>query len=89
MNEDKDLQGYASFLSTPPALIIPGGTVFRVVDFAPGCLSAMHRTVSCDFGEVLEGEVELVLDSGEIRLLKRGDVTVQRGTNHAWEEPQF
>lgn len=44
----------------------------------------MHRTVSLDYGVVLEGEVELVLDSGETRLLKRGDVAVQRGTNHAW-----
>lgn len=44
----------------------------------------MHRTVSLDYGVVLEGEVELVLDSGETRLMRRGDVSVQRGTNHAW-----
>lgn len=51
---------------------------------APSALSPMHRTVSLDYGVVLEGEVELVLDSGETRLLKKGDVAVQRGTNHAW-----
>lgn len=84
MNEDKDTQSYSSFLETPPALIIAGGTVCRTVDFGPGYLSPMHRTASCDFGVVLEGEVELMLDSGEARLLKRGDVAVQRGTNHAW-----
>lgn len=50
----------------------------------PGALSPMHRTVSLDYGVVLEGEVELVLDSGETRLMRRGDVAVQRGTNHAW-----
>lgn len=44
----------------------------------------MHRTISLDYGVVLEGEVELILDSGESRLLRRGDVVVQRGTNHAW-----
>ena len=44
----------------------------------------MHRTVSLDYGVVLEGEVELVLDSGETRIMKRGDVAIQRGTNHAW-----
>ena len=44
----------------------------------------MHRTVSLDFGVVLEGEVEVVLDSGETRLLKRGDLAIQRGTMHAW-----
>lgn len=47
----------------------------------------MHRTVSLDYGVVLEGEVELVLDSGEVRLMKRGDVAIQRGTNHAWRNP--
>jgi len=44
----------------------------------------MHRTVSLDYGVVLEGEVELVLDSGETRVLRRGDVAVQRATAHAW-----
>lgn len=44
----------------------------------------MHRTVSLDYGIVLEGEIELVLDSGETRLMKRGDLCVQRATNHAW-----
>ena len=86
MTEDKDMQTYSSYLATPPALVIHGGTVCRTVDFAPGYLSPMHRTVSCDFGVVLEGEVELVLDSGGTRLLKRGDVAVQRGTNHAWRK---
>ena len=44
----------------------------------------MHRTQSLDYGVVLEGEVEMILDGGETRLLRRGDVAVQRGTNHAW-----
>jgi quercetin dioxygenase-like cupin family protein len=44
----------------------------------------MHRTVSLDYGIVLEGEVELILDSGEKRVMQRGDIAVQRGTMHAW-----
>jgi quercetin dioxygenase-like cupin family protein len=44
----------------------------------------MHRTISIDYGVVLEGEIELILDSGEKRLMKRGDISVQRGTMHAW-----
>jgi quercetin dioxygenase-like cupin family protein len=84
MNGDKDIQNYKHSVSNPPAISISGGTVLRTVDFAPGYTSPMHRTVTCDFGVVLEGEVELILDSGEKRILKRGDVTVQRGTNHAW-----
>ena len=43
----------------------------------------MHRTESVDYGIVLSGEVWLVVDGGETRLVP-GDVVVQRGTNHAW-----
>ena len=43
----------------------------------------MHRTETVDYGIVLAGEVWLVVDEGETRLLP-GDVVVQRGTNHAW-----
>lgn len=43
----------------------------------------MHRTESVDYGVVIEGEMTLVLDDGEVQL-KPGSVVVQRGTNHAW-----
>lgn len=43
----------------------------------------MHRTETLDYGVVTEGEVWLVLDQEEVHLT-RGDVVVQRGTNHAW-----
>jgi quercetin dioxygenase-like cupin family protein len=65
-------------------LTSPGGTVLRIVDFAPGTRSPMHRTCSVDYGIVLEGEIDLELDSGEVKHLSRGDVVVQRGTSHAW-----
>ena len=44
---------------------------------------AIHRTRSIDYVIVLEGEIDLLLDDGEVRL-SAGDVVVQRGTNHAW-----
>ena len=84
MSEDKDIATYQSYLATPPGLVIPGGTVLRYVDCPPKSISPMHRTVSLDYGVVLEGEIELVLDSGEVRKMNRGDVAIQRGTNHAW-----
>jgi len=84
LSNDTDITDYQSYLASPPGIVVSGGTVCRIVDMQPGALSPMHRTVSLDYGVVLEGEVELVLDSGEVRLLKRGDVAVQRGTNHAW-----
>ena len=86
-NNDKDLSTYQSYLDTAPGLVVPGGTVLRFVDCPPDSLSPMHRTVSLDYGVVLEGEVELILDSGEKRAMKRGDVAIQRGTNHAWKNP--
>jgi len=44
---------------------------------------AIHRTRSLDYIVVLEGEIVLLLDDGEVTL-KAGDVVVQQGTNHAW-----
>ena len=44
---------------------------------------AIHRTRTIDYVIVLEGEIDLLLDDGEVRLAA-GDVVVQRGTNHAW-----
>lgn len=84
LNNEADVTEYSSYLTSPPGIVISNGTVCRIVDIQPGATSPMHRTVSLDYGVVLEGEVELLLDSGETRLLKRGDVAVQRGTNHAW-----
>lgn len=83
-NNDKDLTAYQTRMQSPPGLVVPGGTVLRFVDCSPSSFSPMHRTVSLDYGVVLEGEVELVLDSGETRILRKGDVAIQRGTNHAW-----
>lgn len=47
----------------------------------------MHRTQSLDYGIVTEGNVVAVFDSGEERLMHRGDVCVQRATMHAWRNP--
>ncbi|CAO2657359.1 Nn.00g034850.m01.CDS01 [Neocucurbitaria sp. VM-36] len=84
LNKDADIAVYKPYLESPPGLVASGGTVLRFVDMEPSSLSPMHRTVSLDYGVVLEGEVELVLDSGETRRMKRGDVAIQRGTMHAW-----
>jgi len=43
----------------------------------------MHRTETVDYAVVLEGEITLLLDEGDVNL-KAGDIVIQRGTNHAW-----
>lgn len=58
--------------------------MLRLVDMPPGATSPMHRTVSLDYGVVMEGSVELILDDGVSRVMERGDISVQRGTIHAW-----
>lgn len=68
-------------LTVPP---VPGGTKIRVNEFPPGVVSPTHRTQSVDYGIVLEGEVVLVLDDSET-VLRAGDIVVQRGTAHRWE----
>ncbi|WP_454743936.1 cupin domain-containing protein [Cupriavidus necator] len=78
-----------AFALHPP----PQGTVLRIVEFAPDSTWAgngdekaepmMHRTASQDYAYVIKGEIFAVLDKEE-KLLRAGDVLIQRGTNHAW-----
>lgn len=63
-------------------LALPGGSVLRMVDIAPGCRSPMHRTRSLDYGIVLTGEIVLELDDGATVTVHAGEVIVQRGTIH-------
>ncbi|KAH7350615.1 hypothetical protein BKA65DRAFT_396569 [Rhexocercosporidium sp. MPI-PUGE-AT-0058] len=92
----KDIQNYEKDLNSPPGglsitngmfhfLTKESGTALRFVDFAPSKEPYMHRTESIDYGVVLEGVMELILDSGEKKIMRRGDVCVQRGTMHAWK----
>ncbi|KAL8662319.1 MAG: hypothetical protein Q9202_004848 [Teloschistes flavicans] len=91
MNNDVDLSDHEAVRTSGKlGLVNPGGSVCRIVDFGPSSSEEnapkgiMHRTQSLDYGIVLEGEVECVLDSGEKRVMRRGDVAVQRGTMHEW-----
>ncbi len=43
----------------------------------------MHRTRTVDYGIVLSGEIDMLLDDAEVHF-KAGDVVIQRATNHAW-----
>ena len=59
------------------------GTVFRIIEFAPGNAERNHRTDSIDYACVLSGEIDMDLDGTNVHL-KAGDVIVQRGTIHNW-----
>ena len=62
---------------------IPGGSVFRVVEYGPGVVPRNHRTDSIDYAVVISGEIDMEMD-GTVAHLRAGDVLVQRGTIHNW-----
>ena len=59
------------------------GTIFRVIEIAPGCAAEMHRTETIDYLVVISGEMDMELESSTVHLTA-GDVIVQRGTLHNW-----
>jgi quercetin dioxygenase-like cupin family protein len=63
---------------------VEGGTVFRIVHYAPGVSPRNHRTDSIDYAVVISGAIEMELDDKVVVKLKAGDVLVQRGTIHNW-----
>jgi mannose-6-phosphate isomerase-like protein (cupin superfamily) len=72
-----------------PFTIMPAtGHLIRIIDIYPpsmgGQRTVMHRTRTLDYAVVIEGEIVLVLSDSEI-VLGPGEVVVQRGTDHAWE----
>ena len=69
----KEVSAYFSAMGSP------GASTFTAKAPHP----YMQKTRTLDFCIVLEGEIVLVLDTQEVPL-KKGDIVIQRGTNHAW-----
>ena len=65
------------------ATTLKNGTIFRVIEFAPGLAARNHRTDSIDYIVVISGEIDMELDDTLVHL-EAGDVMVQRGTIHNW-----
>lgn len=78
-----DNSGRTDDAKLPVGTSLPGGTIFRVIEFAPGVAPRRHRTDSIDYAVVLSGEIDMELDDSVVHL-KAGDVLVQRGTIHNW-----
>jgi quercetin dioxygenase-like cupin family protein len=62
---------------------LKNGTIFRIIEFAPGVAARNHRTDSIDYIVIMSGEIDMELDGSSVHL-KAGDVMVQRGTIHNW-----
>lgn len=65
------------------ATTLAGGTIFRIIEFAPGLAARNHRTDSIDYIVIISGEIDMELDDSVVHL-QAGDVMVQRGTIHNW-----
>ena len=89
-----DPAGEKSLPLEPP----PGGSNWRIVEWPPDAIyveelarnpmegldsAGMHRTDTLDYVPILDGEIELVLETGSV-LCRTGDCIVQRATTHAW-----
>lgn len=86
LNNDVDLETSDRLIQSGKLPIaLPSGTVLRFTDFAPGSQTFMHRTSSIDFGIVIEGSVIMNLDDGSKTVMTRGDIAVQRATQHRWD----
>ena len=66
----------------------PSGHLMRMIDIYPASMggqkTVMHRTRTLDYAMVISGEIVLHLSDSEV-VLGPGEVVVQRGTDHAWE----
>jgi quercetin dioxygenase-like cupin family protein len=71
-------------LGTPPP---ENGTRFCVIEFGPRQQGQMHRTETVDYVVVISGRIDMRMDGEEKVTLNAGDVLVQRGTHHQWDNP--
>ena len=63
---------------------VANGTIFRILEIPPSNDTTKHKTDTIDYYVILEGELYMTLDIGEV-LCHEGDVIVQRSTNHGWD----
>lgn len=57
------------------------GSLIRVVDFPPKSQGHNHRTISLDYGIIIDGELELLLEDGSKTVVRSGDVIVQQAVS--------
>jgi quercetin dioxygenase-like cupin family protein len=71
-------------LGTPPP---ENGTRFCVIEFGPHTTGQMHRTETVDYVIAISGKIDMTMDGEEKVTLNPGDILIQRGTNHQWNNP--
>jgi quercetin dioxygenase-like cupin family protein len=80
LGENAEDMGARKLGTYPPV----NGTRFMIAEYPPGNHPHMHRTETIDYIVVIDGEIDMEMDEGRMVTLRRGDVMIQRGTNHSW-----
>jgi hypothetical protein len=88
LSNNADFTTYDAAKTSNPLPMYPpyGGSGAAILDFAPdptGGEGYMHRTKTLDYAFMMEGEMELTMDGGERRVVRKDDVVVQRAVMHA------
>ena len=63
--------------------IVKGEAKWLVWTTGPGVSGKFHQTDSVDYGIVLAGEIDLILENADVRLMP-GDCVVVTGVLHNW-----
>jgi hypothetical protein len=87
LSQDADLVQHLAAASSTPLPVFPagGGSTFFILESAPNPEkkpSVMHRSHTIDYIYMLEGEIEITLDSSETRVAKKGEAAVLRAAWH-------
>jgi len=62
------------------------GARWTVLTIHPeAAVHGLHKTDTVDLVQVIEGEIWLVMEDGDERLLRAGDCVVQRAAVHTWD----
>ena len=91
LSDNADLSYHlAAAASGPPFAFFPaaGGSAIGYLNFDPNPVQEegyWHRTQTVDYIVILEGELELSLSGGKKRVVKKGDVVIQRAPMHRWK----
>ncbi len=62
----------------------PNGSTLRVIEYLPGVVSRSLRLKTIDYVFVISGKIDMRMDDTLVHL-NAGDVVVERGTIHNWE----
>ncbi|KAF7866855.1 hypothetical protein EAF04_005696 [Stromatinia cepivora] len=89
-SDDNDLKAHQEVSKREQTISFPsaGGSTAVICHLAPnpnGDEGFMHRTHTLDHVCIIAGEAEYTTNGGEKKVMKRGDVVIQRAGWHAWK----